>query len=219
MGDGFTKPPSPLLLRTIPHITITSTTTPPTPCPQHNNPESKTGTKTWKMIQLVSPHIRIDHQICRAVLIHWLLRRPSLEINKIHARPFAVNLGETAVMASLRLLTWAILKVSNCLLCKMGRRRVPNCVVFTFIKEDHTLGNLLRAQLLKDPKVIFAGYKVPHPLFPNFELRVQTTDETNPRAALIKASQDLIKDLTIFRNNFTREWELKKMIEPQKEGI
>ncbi|KAK6343970.1 DNA-directed RNA polymerase II core subunit [Orbilia brochopaga] len=97
--------------------------------------------------------------------------------------------------------------------------RVPNCVVFTFVKEDHTLGNLLRSQLLKDPKVVFAGYKVPHPLIPNFELRVQTTDETNPRAALIKASQDLIKDLTIFRNNFTREWELKKMIEPQKEGI
>ncbi|KAF3914714.1 hypothetical protein AA313_de0207302 [Arthrobotrys entomopaga] len=97
--------------------------------------------------------------------------------------------------------------------------RVPNCVTFTFNKEDHTLGNLLRAQLLKDPKVLFAGYKIPHPLFPNFELRVQTTDETNPRAAVVKASQELIKDLTIFRNNFTREWELKKMIEPGKEGI
>ncbi|EGX50783.1 DNA-directed RNA polymerase II core subunit [Orbilia oligospora] len=96
--------------------------------------------------------------------------------------------------------------------------RVPNCVTFTFNKEDHTLGNLLRSQLLKDPKVLFAGYKVPHPLFPSFELRVQTTDETNPRAAVIKAAQDLIKDLTIFRNNFTREWELKKMIDPAKEG-
>ena len=96
---------------------------------------------------------------------------------------------------------------------------VPNCVTFTFTKEDHTLGNLLRSQLLKDPKVLFAGYKIPHPLFPTFELRVQTTDETNPRAAVVKASQELIKDLTIFRNNFTREWELKKMIEPGKEGI
>ncbi|KAF3940286.1 hypothetical protein ABW19_dt0210056 [Dactylella cylindrospora] len=95
---------------------------------------------------------------------------------------------------------------------------VPNCVTFTFNKEDHTLGNLLRSQLLKDPKVLFAGYKIPHPLFPNFELRVQTTDETNPRAALTKACQELIKDLTIFRNNFTREWELRRMVEPPKEG-
>ena len=35
----------------------------------------------------------------------------------------------------------------------------PNSAVFTFNKEDHTLGNLLRAHLLKDPHVIFAGYK------------------------------------------------------------
>lgn len=35
----------------------------------------------------------------------------------------------------------------------------PNSSVFTFNKEDHTLGNILRAHLLKDPHVIFAGYK------------------------------------------------------------
>ena len=42
--------------------------------------------------------------------------------------------------------------------------RVPNACLYTFHKEDHTLGNLLKQQLLKDPNVIFAGYKVPHPL-------------------------------------------------------
>ena len=74
--------------------------------------------------------------------------------------------------------------------------KVSNAVEFTFNKEDHTLGNLLRVcvppapprpppplrrdkladirwitlaplgfgrrQLLKDPRVIFAGYKMPH---------------------------------------------------------
>ena len=42
-----------------------------------------------------------------------------------------------------------------------------------FAQEDHTLGNLLRHQLLKDPNVLFAGYKNPHPLDHNIILRVQ----------------------------------------------
>ena len=41
---------------------------------------------------------------------------------------------------------------------------IPSSSIFTFNKEDHTLGNLLRSQLLKSPHVTFAGYKVPHPL-------------------------------------------------------
>jgi hypothetical protein len=35
----------------------------------------------------------------------------------------------------------------------------PNSSVFTFNKEDHTLANMLRSALLKDPHVTFAGYK------------------------------------------------------------
>jgi hypothetical protein len=35
----------------------------------------------------------------------------------------------------------------------------PNSSIFTVAKEDHTLGNLLRAHLLKDPHVLFAGYR------------------------------------------------------------
>ena len=42
---------------------------------------------------------------------------------------------------------------------------VSNASVFTFNKEDHTLGNMLRARLLQSPHVIFSAYKVPHPLF------------------------------------------------------
>ena len=38
--------------------------------------------------------------------------------------------------------------------------KVPNAAIFTINKEDHTLGNLLKHQLLKDPNVLFAGYRV-----------------------------------------------------------
>lgn len=41
---------------------------------------------------------------------------------------------------------------------------VPDASVFTFNKEDHTLGNLIRSQLFHSPHVKFSGYKVPHPL-------------------------------------------------------
>ena len=50
--------------------------------------------------------------------------------------------------------------------------------VGTFIlgKEDHTIGNLLRYQLLRDPSVRFAGYRMPHPLVFDCHVRVETMD-------------------------------------------
>ena len=42
---------------------------------------------------------------------------------------------------------------------------VQSASVFTFNREDHTLGNMLRSRLKQSPHVLFSGYKVPHPLF------------------------------------------------------
>uniref|UniRef100_A0A673WBF0 RNA polymerase II subunit J n=1 Tax=Salmo trutta TaxID=8032 RepID=A0A673WBF0_SALTR len=53
--------------------------------------------------------------------------------------------------------------------------KVPNACLFTLNKEDHTIGIIIRQQLLKDPQVLFAGYKVPHPLEHKIVIRVQTT--------------------------------------------
>lgn len=53
--------------------------------------------------------------------------------------------------------------------------KLLNAATFTIAKEDHTLGNLLATQLLHDPKVLYAGYKVPHPLENHIELKIQTT--------------------------------------------
>ncbi|KAJ5675824.1 hypothetical protein N7462_008721 [Penicillium macrosclerotiorum] len=114
--------------------------------------------------------------------------------------------------------------------------RLPSAAIFTFHKEDHTLGNMLRGRLLKTQHVIFSAYRVsimlifsttlkfeyghqyssitlqvPHPLTPNFQLRVQTDGEITPREAVINASQALIKDLGILSREFTKEYELRKM--------
>ncbi|KAL9095601.1 MAG: hypothetical protein Q9165_002033 [Trypethelium subeluteriae] len=89
--------------------------------------------------------------------------------------------------------------------------RVPNAAVFTFNKEDHTLGELLRSRLHKDKRVTFSGYKVEHPLIPKFDLRVQTDGEITPKDAVLKACRDIVQDLAILSQEFTKEWELKKI--------
>jgi len=90
--------------------------------------------------------------------------------------------------------------------------RTPNSSVFTFNKEDHTLANILRAHLLKDPHVMFAGYKIPHPLFATFELRVQTDGQVTPKDALVACCKNLITDLSTLSREFTKEYELRRMI-------
>ncbi|KAL9105883.1 MAG: hypothetical protein Q9227_008994 [Pyrenula ochraceoflavens] len=96
--------------------------------------------------------------------------------------------------------------------------RVPNCCMFTFNKEDHTLGNLIRTRLLQSPHIEFSAYKVPHPVFPNFVLRVQTDGEISPREAVITACKDLVSDLSTLSREFTKEFELRKMVQSTQNG-
>lgn len=85
----------------------------------------------------------------------------------------------------------------------------PNAAVVTLEKEDHTLANMLANQLLSDERVLFAGYKVPHPLNHNFILRVQTVEDCSPKQVIVDAAKSLITHLEEIKVNFMREWELK----------
>ena len=49
-----------------------------------------------------------------------------------------------------------------------------NNALLKYDGEDDTLGNLLRTYLLNNDDVIFAAYKVPHPLTRSVEVRVQS---------------------------------------------
>ncbi|XP_026819899.1 DNA-directed RNA polymerase II subunit RPB11-like [Rhopalosiphum maidis] len=89
--------------------------------------------------------------------------------------------------------------------------KVMNAAIFTINKEDHTLGNMIRNQLLKDPKVLFAGYKQPHPLEHKFELRVQTkSSEYTPQDALTNSVTDLLTELSLFEERFKDALKQKK---------
>lgn len=70
--------------------------------------------------------------------------------------------------------------------------KVANSANFRFNKEDHTVGNLLRMQLLRDPQVRFAGYIHRHPLVHYIDLKIQTNSSTtDPKAVLSNAIEDL----------------------------
>ncbi|XP_042904194.1 DNA-directed RNA polymerase II subunit RPB11-a [Parasteatoda tepidariorum] len=91
--------------------------------------------------------------------------------------------------------------------------KVPNAAIFTVNKEDHTLGNMIKNQLLKDPNVLFAGYKNPHPLEYKFLLRVQTVMEYSPQEAFTNAITDLISELSLLEERF------KEAVREKQEGI
>mmetsp|Transcript_11665 Transcript_11665/g.18714 ORF Transcript_11665/g.18714 Transcript_11665/m.18714 type:complete len:128 (-) Transcript_11665:783-1166(-) len=71
--------------------------------------------------------------------------------------------------------------------------KVTNAGTFRLNKEDHTIANLFRMQLLRDPSVRFAGYYHPHPLVYYINLKVQTT---NSNVAPVEVLSSAIEDLT-----------------------
>lgn len=66
---------------------------------------------------------------------------------------------------------------------------------YTIRLEDHTVGNLLRQQLHTDDDVVFAGYRIPHPLDPLMMMRIQTTGGKMPHEALDHAIRDVRAEL------------------------
>ena len=73
--------------------------------------------------------------------------------------------------------------------------------VFLFNCEDHTLGNILRLKLLENEQVLFAGYRVEHPLDRHMKVRVQTVAAITPRDAVDYALLELEKQFKSFQDN------------------
>merc|ERR1719245_1345409 len=76
------------------------------------------------------------------------------------------------------------------------------CRTFIFHKENHTLGNALRHVLLMNPRVMFAGYSIPHPAEDQMHLRIQTVEDYPAQEALKQALHDLKSLATISKQKF-----------------
>jgi len=80
--------------------------------------------------------------------------------------------------------------------------KIPDAGTFTIVKEDHTLGNLVRMQLLRDERVIFAGYRMPHPLELVMHIKIRTRPQISPVVALSDAVQNLVAEMTTLEQEF-----------------
>ncbi|KAF7137811.1 hypothetical protein RHSIM_Rhsim07G0056500 [Rhododendron simsii] len=83
--------------------------------------------------------------------------------------------------------------------------KIINAASFTIEREDHTVGNILRMQLHRDENVLFAGYKLPHPLQYKIIVRIHTTSQSSPMQAYNQAINDLDKELDHLKNAFEFE--------------
>lgn len=88
--------------------------------------------------------------------------------------------------------------------------KTENTGTFTFNKEDHTLGNLLRMQLLRDKDIRFSGYIMPHPLINRMDLKVMTDAAVKqPKDNVGYALEDLIGETNAINDKFdaaTKMW-------------
>ena len=76
--------------------------------------------------------------------------------------------------------------------------KMPNASIFTLIKEDHTIGNMIRTQLHTNPKVRFAGYKPDHPTTHQIFLKVQTEPGTTPASAMSQSLREMLFTIRSF---------------------
>ena len=74
------------------------------------------------------------------------------------------------------------------------------------MQEDHTMGNMIRMQLHLDRNVVFAGYRIPHPLETKMVVRVQTNGVKTPQQALEHTLEDLRCEFDTLSRSFEDEF-------------
>eukprot|EP00501_MAST-03F_sp_TOSAG23-6_P000290 GSMAST32.ASY1.ANO1.297.1 assembled CDS len=88
---------------------------------------------------------------------------------------------------------------------------LANAATFTLLKEDHTLGNIIRMELLRDTENMFAGYKVPHPLVNDLEIKLQTkNDNYNPTDSFAHSLRNLRAEVIETQSKFVNAVEAYK---------
>jgi DNA-directed RNA polymerase II subunit RPB11 len=90
---------------------------------------------------------------------------------------------------------------------------VNNCYQFTIQHEDHTLGNMLTQRLLDEDRVLFAGYRIHHPMDDLIYIRVHVADQsvTRPAEVVQQTIQVMASELTDLHARFFQD--VKKRLE------
>jgi len=89
--------------------------------------------------------------------------------------------------------------------------KVPNAATFKIYKQDHTLANMIRGELLNTPGVLFAGYKIPHPLEPVAVIKLQTDGTRSHTEVMEAACTHLISTISKLQDNFKLEFSAREV--------
>jgi len=83
-------------------------------------------------------------------------------------------------------------------------RKEKNLLEIVLVGEDHTFANLLRRTLKSDDHVVYAAYKVGHPLLDKERpiLYLETDGKETPKEALTKAAQKIKEQMNEFGSQF-----------------
>jgi DNA-directed RNA polymerase II subunit RPB11 len=83
--------------------------------------------------------------------------------------------------------------------------KLADAGTFIILKEDHTLGNILRMSLLRDGRVLFAGYRMPHPLENRMLVKIKTRPNSNPTNVLLDSISNLQSEIRGLEDSFKRQ--------------
>ena len=88
----------------------------------------------------------------------------------------------------------------------------PKNATYSFRDEDHTLGNLLRNQVIKSPAVEFCAYSVPHPSEPIMNVRIQCheSSEQDTKKVLNHGLKRISKMCDVMKEKFLEKCEQTK---------
>jgi len=87
--------------------------------------------------------------------------------------------------------------------------KLADAGTFLVNKEDHTIGNIIRMSLLSDRRVLFAGYRQPHPLDPFLHIKVKTRgSNSNSNASPITVMIDSLHNLHTEIADIQQQWEV-----------
>lgn len=83
--------------------------------------------------------------------------------------------------------------------------KIPDAGTFQIMNEDHTIGNLVRMQLHEDRCVVFAGYRIPHPLESKLQIMIQSNGQKTPIQAMDHTLDDLRSEIGSIKAAFDEE--------------
>lgn len=83
--------------------------------------------------------------------------------------------------------------------------KIADAATFRIMKEDHTVGNILRHSLLRDQRVLFVGYRMPHPLDFSVRIKIKTRPDTDCVTVLIDTIDNTRNEYETMKEQFIRQ--------------